>query len=970
MNPAKELDDDALERRLYEAAAAGDSTAALAALDAAVRRRLGAWRAALLPAELLDGAAGEIRRRADGGETPTPEDDPPTRAALGWLREMLARMRLEHPSEIRLPADAYRALWAVDDAGALRFEPTRQQMEAAELLLTGAIVEMDAGDGKTLASAIAAALFAASGRRAHVLTANDYLANRDCEALAPLFESLGITVGLVASGMDRGERRMQYAAQVVFATAREVGFDWLRDRVAASPAMRVGQRFDVAIADEADHLLIDQARTPLIISGDAAPDAAIGADSAALADELIERQARYVDRMYERIEADRSDTRESLAAILLAGGLTPRLAETLDGLGIPARQTLADAARLNDAEDGSPLERDLLFAVDAERRALRLTDLGWQRVFEREDSPRAAFETAQLISARILHSANADYVVGDDGITLVDRLDGRPLEAHRYMHGLHEALEAKEGVDGVARANPKAMTTIRALMSNYVTVCGLTGTAMEAAEAFARDYAATAVRVPSETPSRRVDLGSRVWFDRESHLSAIVDEAERWQAIGRPALIAVATVAESRRLSGALAERGISHSLLDAANPESETSVVESAGAFGALTVSTGMAGRGADIVVDDYADERIIRRAAARARRLLDAGKAAAFECASEAEARLLKRALPSDWTIERSGAGGWEVGVSACKLRAAESVERIPFGLGLVVVIASLPASARVERQLRGRTARQGGFGAAAMRLYVNDAALAFSRRQRELLDMRREGAEFVEGRDVERVLRSAQTDAETESAAAARGVADLSAVIESESRAYYAERERLMASRQPPNMAERMASEWAERRTADLYDARTDYETRFGIVSDGLWFHHGIDIEGERGATPADARRALSAEAGARLAFHRGRLGARRLALAAADAKLSAMDDLWPLRLAAAQDMALSAALGASSRGAAAAALAELAAESRDGFLQSAEDDAIRRMIAGADVARRAPMGDNRIEELPDELYELLS
>ena len=807
----------------------------------------------------------------------------------------------------------------------LGFTPTPQQFAASELLLRGAIVEMDAGEGKTLASAIAAAEFALSGRRVHVLTANDYLASRDCETLAPALESLGISVGLVAGDLSRDERRMQYAAQIVFITAREVGFDYLRDSVAPSPDRRVNPTFDVAIADEADHLLIDQARTPLIISGaisdEPISDSSLGADCEALAIELIERQARYVDGLYSEL-GDNDDSR-ILATVLLAGGLTDRLSSTLDALGASPRRLASELWLLNDDGDGNSLERDLLYAVDADgygASGLRLTERGWDAVLERLAIPSewtpdtfGAFEVIQILQARVVHAADADYVVGADGVTLVDRLDGRPMPSHRYMHGLHEALESKEGLDTQGRAPARARTTIRALMSNYRTLSGLTGTALEASDALARDYGVETVRVPPESESRRADLGAAVFFERETHLRALCDEVSRWREIGRPILIAAGTVAESAAISAALSERGIEHRLLNAANPERESEIVASAGEFGAVTVSTGMAGRGTDIIVAPEVDAKIAARL-----------------CANGAER-------------EKS--------------------------LGLFVLIASLPRSARVERQLRGRTGRQGGFGASKMIVYANDPALAFSRRQGDLLRLRRDGAESVSGAQVRRILSGAQSDGETQSAAAARGVAEFEAAIESECRAHYAERRALMDSRQPARLVERMASDWVSRRTAELDDLRGDYATRFAIVSDGLWHSCGIDIGASDDATPAQARRALTDALARRLEIHRERLGAKRLALAASDATLRAADELWAERLASMQDMALSAAIGGRGRLAAVNDLSERIRETRAAYWQDAEDGAMREMLVGTDVADFSAIGDNHIETLPNELAALL-
>ena len=506
----------------------------------------------------------------------------------------------EHPPHIHFPPDFYRSLSDLDRDGCLVYVPTKHQLAAAALLLNGTIVEMDAGEGKTLASAIAALVFAAAGRRVHILTANDYLADRDCDNLTLAMESLGVVPGLVTAGMDSEERRLQYPRPVVFATAREVGFDFLRDNIARRRDTRVSPIFDVAIVDEADHLLIDQARTPLIISGDPLTEYDEDEAPEEVAIGMIEEQSAHVDALFDDLDPDEPADR-TLAAILLAGGLTPRLVSTLERLGKSSRDLRSALLIMNDDDDDNPLETDLLFTIEATGAAysaLRITPRGWDYIADRLDSPAQAFEVAQILSARVVHESDQDYVLGEDGITLVDRLDGRPMHSHRYVNGLHEALESKEGVEGNAHANPVARTTIHALMSNYATIAGLTGTATESADIFSQDYGAPTVRVPSTFPARRVDLDTQVFFDRSEHARALSDEVAHWHRVGRPLLIAFGSVRESSEFSEALERQGIPHRLLNASNPSQESDIVERAGEHGAVTVSTGMAGRGTDIIL------------------------------------------------------------------------------------------------------------------------------------------------------------------------------------------------------------------------------------------------------------------------------------------------------------------------------------------------------------------------------------
>ena len=977
------LSDAELESLLYSASASlGEYpetkhiSDALGVVDTAVQRRLGTWRAATSEIHDLDGTIQQVRQQAElelGRQAPNnhhSDAEADGEDATRSLLRLLVRLRTEHPSEVRLSADFYEQIEAADDTGCLWFAPTEQQLTAAELLLRGVIVEMDAGEGKTLASAMAAAVFAASGRNVHVLTANDYLAARDCDLLAPVLESLGLTVGLAIDGMDRQERKYQYAAQVVFTTAREVGFDYLRDGVAASIDHRVNPVFDVAIVDEVDHLLIDQARTPLIISGDRVPEGELGIDHEALVTDLMERQTDHVEELYAALSTG-ADLSRRLATILLAGGLTSRLVSELDQHGISTRRVFSDMSRLNDEDEGSPLEKELIFAIDPGRSTLRLTELGWDEVFTKVDSPIAAFGVLQALRARILHDAGTDYVLDQSGITLVDRLDGRPMVSHRYMHGLHEALESKEGIDRLGRTDSKARTSIRALMSNYETISGLTGTAMDAENTFTSEYGVSTVRVPPEVASKRVDLDTEVFFDKDEHLAWVVDQIDFWHNIGRPVLVTTGSVQESSALSSALAEQSISHQLLNAENAELESEVVGLGGEPGAVTVSTGMAGRGTDFVVEDYVDQAILARAVSGAKLTLKRDQSPVFECSSRSEAEALLQAFNEldDWEAEARVSRSVSEVVARPLQVDCLGEERMPFGLGLLVLITSLPESVRVERQVRGRTARQGAFGTTKVAVYINDATLAFSSRQGDLARLSRTPNGTVGGPEVNRILGQVQIDAERQRDLISRAMAEYEAVVESESRAHYTERVHMMSSVQTPALVERVISDWVARRTRELDNHRGEYETRFAIVSDSLWHNYQIDIEMSANWTPLHARRELELELQRRFSVHRDRLGSKRFSLAVAECRLNAADDLWPARLAHMNDMVTTLAIGASSRHAAITELAEDVASSRPEFWAQVEDQALRILLNSANVAGRVRMGDNHIEQLPEELEALL-
>ena len=915
---------------------------ALSIAAVAVRRRMGIWRAVLDDPRELSGPVRDVRLLADRLLDPNDPDAPiqsisnhatladwaalaslqmdlrdDARTALRWLLIARLRIRAEHPPHIHFPPGFYRALRKLDYDDCLLYAPTREQLTAAALLLGGAIVEMDAGEGKTLASAIAAIIFAASGRRVHILTANDYLAARDCDDLAFTMESLGLTPGLVTASMDPDERRLQYPYPIVFATAREIGFDYLRDSIARRAQSRVSPVFDVAIVDEADHLLIDQARTPLIIAGEAMPEYKDDDAPENLAIRIIEDQVARVDRLYSRLEelcrTDES-TDQTLAAILLAEGLSPRFVSTLEQFGKTSRQVQSVLLALNDDDDGNPLESDLLFAIDAANSALRVTARGWEFIANRLDSPAAAFEVAQILRARVIHDSDEDYVVDAEGVTLVDRLDGRPMPSHRYVDGLHEAIEDKEGVEERAYANPVARTTIHALMSNYTTVAGLTGTAIEAADIFTQDYGAAAVRVSPTFPPRRIDMDARVYFDRSEHTLAVSEQVAHWHRVGRPVLVTFGSVRESADFSNILERQGISHRLLNASNPFSESEIVERAGEFGAVTVSTGMAGRGTDIIVSEDVDRAI----------------------------------------AESLG----------------QPTDRVEAALGLLVIIASLPASRRVERQLRGRAARQGRPGSSTMMIHINDPILAFSRQQTSLFKMKNTSDTYVEGIRVQELLNQVQREAESRHRAIMKATAEFATVIERESRAHYYFRETLMDDRACRRILVNDVARWVNRKTEPLRDIRSDYRINFDSVAEPLWDEYEIDIGSADLNSPAQAKDALTLLVEDRLFQHRTRLGERRFTLSVSDLYLDALDGLWPDHLAALQDMALSIALSAESHAAALIQFAERTEAAREGMRAAAADEVISSLL-NLDYLEPATDSDEiQIEQLPGELSDLIT
>jgi preprotein translocase subunit SecA len=426
----------------------------------------------------------------------------------------------------------------------LRLEPFRGQLIAAAALCDGSAVQMPTGEGKTLAAALAACVAAMRDGGVHVITANDYLARRDEAWMRPIFEALGLSSASVSGGDPRSSRRAAYSADILYVTARELGFDYLRDGLALEAGDLVQRDFRSAIVDEADFILIDEARVPLVIAAEPATSGEAQAPESAAAAEVA--------------AADRA------------------------------------ARSLEPGED---------YRVDAEGRKLWLTLAGRNRleslvgggIHEAESAPRFARVQAAL-TARCLLRRDVDYLVKDGAVRLIDAFTGRVAEDRRWPWGVQAALEEKEGLEPMAEGRIFGSIAVQHLMGLFPRIAAMTATAVPAAAEFAEAYGMPTVLVPPAKPSMRRDEPDLVFWDRGSRSQAIVDEAAREHRRGRPILVGTASVRESEELALAMRAEGIPCVVLNARNDKAEASLVAAAGGRGAVTISTDMAGRGTDI--------------------------------------------------------------------------------------------------------------------------------------------------------------------------------------------------------------------------------------------------------------------------------------------------------------------------------------------------------------------------------------
>src|SRR6476619_4062030 len=433
------------------------------------------------------------------------------------------------------------------------------QLEGAAVLHQGKIAEMRTGEGKTLVAPLAAILNSMSGRGVHVVTVNDYLARRDPQWMGPVFHFLGVSVGMITHdasfvfepGYPTTDERLlnlrpvtraeAYAADITYGTNNEFGFDYLRDNMVLELDQRVQRERSFAIVDEVDNILIDEARTPLIISGQAEESA-----------DLYFTFARLVPRLKGRPEGD---------------------------------------------EEGGD------YFVDLKDKAVSSTEEGiekmegWLGVENMYDAdPRLARHFEQALRAHALYKRDRDYIVKDGEIVIVDEFTGRQMPGRRWSEGLHQAIEAKEGLRVQRESVTLATITFQNYFRLYDKLAGMTGTAMTEAEEFHKIYNLEVVAVPTHRPMVREDFADLVYRNEQGKFNAIIDEVVEMQEAGRPVLVGTVSVEKSEILSTMLKQRGIRHETLNAKFHERESGIVAQAGRTGAVTIATNMAGRGTDI--------------------------------------------------------------------------------------------------------------------------------------------------------------------------------------------------------------------------------------------------------------------------------------------------------------------------------------------------------------------------------------
>ncbi len=539
----------------------------------------------------------------------------------------------------------------------LGMRPYPVQLLGGIVLHQGRIAEMKTGEGKTLVAILPCYLNALTGKGVHVVTVNEYLAKRDSEWMGKVHRYMGLTVGLVIPGMTPAERRVSYAADITYCTNNELGFDYLRDNMAVYSKELVQRGQNFAIVDEVDSILIDEARTPLIISG----------------------KGEESSKLYEMADYFVSTLRKQVFA------------------------------KTEDKEDHDTYDCD--YFVDEKSRTVSLTARGIamaEQYFGVENLADAENATLshhinQAMKARGLMKKDIDYVVKDGQIIIVDEFTGRLMYGRRYNEGLHQAIEAKEGVVVAHESKTVATITFQKFFQLYNKLSGMTGTALTEEEEFEGIYGLDVVEIPTNRPVARLDHTDVVYKTEMGKYRAIIAQVKACHAKGQPVLVGTISIEKSELLSKMLKREGIRHNVLNAKYHEQEALIVAQAGKFGAVTIATNMAGRGTDIVLGGNADFL-----AKEELQKTEISEELLRECDSHADTE-----DPEILAIREK----YNALLKKYKAEIADEAEKVKKAGGLFIIGTERHESRRIDNQLRGRAGRQGDPGESRFYLSLQD-------------------------------------------------------------------------------------------------------------------------------------------------------------------------------------------------------------------------------------------------------------
>ena len=625
-------------------------------------------------------------------------------------------------------ATAREAAWRV-----LGMRPYRVQVIGGIILHQGRIAEMKTGEGKTLVATLPAYLNALAGEGVHIVTVNDYLAKRDSEWMGKVYRFLGLTVGLVIHDVAPGDRKASYAADITYGTNNEFGFDYLRDNMAIYATEMVQRGHSFAIVDEVDSILIDEARTPLIISGQG---------------DKSTQMYTIVDSFVSRLKGQRVtsvDTKE---------------------------------------EEDPDVDAD--YIVDEKARTVTLTARGIAKAeqqFQIEnladpENTTLSHHINQAIRARGLMRRDIDYVVKDGEVIIVDEFTGRLMYGRRYSEGLHQAIEAKEHVEVARESKTLATITFQNYFRLYDKLSGMTGTALTEEEEFNTIYSLDIVEIPTNKPLARKDNPDVVYKTEGGKLRAAVEQIAQCNAKGQPVLVGTVSIEKSEHLSEMLKRKGIKHNVLNAKNHEKEAEIVAQAGKFGAVTVATNMAGRGTDIMLGGNAE--YLAKADLKKAGLSDEliAEATGFAETDNQEINEARRMF-SEAEAKYKG----EIQAEADKVRAVG---------GLFILGTERHESRRIDNQLRGRAGRQGDPGETKFYLSLEDDIMRLFGSERVMGMMERLGVDEdtpIDAKMLSGAIENAQKQVESRNFQTRKTVLEYDDVMNTQRKVIYEQRRKVL-------------------------------------------------------------------------------------------------------------------------------------------------------------------------------------
>ena len=615
----------------------------------------------------------------------------------------------------------------------LGMRPYPVQLVGGIVLHQGRIAEMKTGEGKTLVATLPAYLNALTGEGVHIVTVNDYLAKRDSEWMGKVHRFMGLTVGLIIHDMKKEERQKAYQADITYGTNNEMGFDYLRDNMALYANEQVQRGHAFAIVDEVDSILIDEARTPLIISG-------MGEKST----QLYDMAEMFAARLKKFVVVE-SDDKE---------------------------------------EEATDIDAD--YVVDEKARSVTLTARGVKKAEEffhldnlsDPENSTIAHHINQAIKAHGIMKRDVDYVVKDGEVVIVDEFTGRLMFGRRYSEGLHQAIEAKEHLSVQRESKTLATITFQNYFRLYRKLSGMTGTALTEEEEFATIYALDIIEIPTNRPIARIDNEDSVYKTENGKYRAVIRQVKECHAKGQPVLVGTVSIEKNELLGKMLTREGIKHNLLNAKNHEREAEIVAQAGQFGAVTVATNMAGRGTDIMLGgnaEYMAKNDLRKAGLTDELIAEATGYAETDNQEILDARKL--------FAEKLAQHKAEIAGEADKVRAAG---------GLFIIGTERHDSRRIDNQLRGRAGRQGDPGETRFYISLEDDLMRLFGGDRVTGMMERMNIDEdtpIENKMLSRAIEQAQTTVESRNFQARKSVLEYDDVMNKQREIIYGQRKQVL-------------------------------------------------------------------------------------------------------------------------------------------------------------------------------------